>query len=386
MRGGERARVLSLFWNFTVGGVAQYAAILEGVSTHSPICIRSFCVLGPSHHANHALLDQLSDKIVVYRSAAWDVAWIGRLREQLRIWRPDIVISHGFNSHFMAQVAALVSDRPFRAVCSYHGMYYAPTPSRRIVEGLYNRFTEYYIRRKACSTVAVADYSRNCLVDQGVAPERVEVIHNGIPDSACVKWGETGLREEWGVASDETLIGVVSRLDPIKGVSYLVEAFGRIARLHPNVKLALIGSGSLDHVLRAQVESYGLSARVVFTGFRADIVSCLSAVDIFVLPSLVENHSISLLEAMRAGKPIVATEVGGNTESARHEREALIVPPANSDAIADALCRLLADPELRNRLGVEARARYLAEFTEGRMIERTAEWLMRVASQPLPCR
>lgn len=386
MRGDKRTRVLSLFWNFTVGGVAQYAALLEGVASHSPISIRSFCVLGPKHHANHTLLNQLGDKIVVYRSAAWDVTWIKKLREQLLVWRPHIVLSHGFNSHFMAQVAALVADRPFRPVCSYHGLYYPPTPSRRIVEGLYNRFTEHYIRRKACSTVAVAEYSRACLIDQGVAPERVEAIHNGIPDSAYDKSAGIRLRAEWGVASGEILVGVVSRLDPIKGVGHLVDAFGYVAQLHPNVKLVLIGSGSVEHELRAQVESLELSARVVFTGFRADILACLSAIDIFVLPSLVENHSIGLLEAMRAGKPIVATEVGGNTESARHDREALIVPPANSDAIADALGRLLVNPELRNRLGVDARARYLAEFTEDRMIGRTAEWLVRVASQPVPCR
>ena len=246
-------------------------------------------------------------------------------------------MSHGFNSHFMARIAATLSNTPFRTVCSYHGLYHAPTPAHRMIGAIYNRFTEHYIRRRACSTVAVAEYSRGYLIEKGTDPARVEVIHNGISDLEQNLSARERLREEWGIHSGEVLVGIASRFDPIKGIAGLVDAFGRVAGNYPQAKLVLIGAGSLDDALRAQVGSLGLSDRVIFTGFRTDIAACLEAMDVFVLPSLAESHSISLLEAMRAAKAIIATDVGGNTESARHEQEALIVPPADAAALAAAL-------------------------------------------------
>lgn len=386
MQPDNRTRVLSLFWNFTVGGVAQYAALLEGVSTCAPIAIRSFCVLGPKHNVDQTSLDKFGDKVIVRRSVPWDTAWIGRLRRELHDWSPDIVVSHGFNSHFLAWIAAVISDSPFRPVCTYHGQYHAPTPARRLIGGVYNRFTDHYIRCRACSTVAVAEYGRDYLIEKGTDPARVEVIHNGIPDVEEDHQARARLREEWGVRPEETLVGVVSRLDPFKGVTDLVDAFGRVADRYPQARLVLIGSGSIDDTLRAQVNDLGLSGRVVFTGFRTDVVDCLSAMDIFVLPSLAETHSIGLLEAMRAAKPIIVTDVGGNTESTRHELEALVVPPADAAAIAMALERFFTDEPLRSRLGLQARARFLDEFTADRMVGRTAKWLERVVALPVPCR
>jgi len=219
-----------------------------------------------------------------------------------------------------------------------------------------------------------------------LGPARVEAIHNGIPDTVQDRVARTRLREEWGILPQEILVGVASRLDPVKGVAYLVDAFGRVASRYPHAKLVLIGAGSLDDALRTQVNALGLTGRVVFTGFRTDIAACLDAMDVFVLPSLAEYHSIGLLEAMRAAKAIVATDVGGNTESARHEQEALIVPPADAAAIVAALERFFDDPVLRNRLGQMARERYLAEFTVDQMVRRTAAWLERIAAQPVSCR
>lgn len=386
MQADGRTRVLSLFWNFIVGGVAQYAAQLEGVSAHAPISMRTFCVLGPRHHVNDTLLGELGDRVVVHRVSPLDLRWVHRLREELRVWSPDIVMSHGFNGHFMARVASVLTDSPFRAVCSYHGPYHAPIPARRLIGDIYNLFTDYYICHRACSTVAVADFSRRSLIDKGVDPARVEVIHNGIADIERSDLARESLRGEWGIRSGDVLVGIISRFDPVKGISCFVDAFGSVARHNLHVKLVLIGSGPLDDALRAQVSSLGCSDRVIFTGFRTDIAACLDAMDIFVLPSLAEAHSIGLLEAMRAGKAIIASDVGGNTESVRHEQEALIVPPADMAGLSAALQRLSNDVTLRILLGQRARERFLSEFTVEQMVTRTARWLERVSAQPLPCR
>jgi glycosyltransferase involved in cell wall biosynthesis len=128
--------------------------------------------------------------------------------------------------------------------------------------------------------------------------------------------------------------------------------------------------------LRQQVAQSGLSGKVVFTGFRPDVSDCLSAFDIFVLPSLAESHSIALLEAMQAGKAIVATDVGGNTESVRQGKEGIIVSPADPDGLAKAIERYIKFPELAIQMGKNAKLRFDNQFTVDVMVKKTAEWMI----------
>ena len=123
------------------------------------------------------------------------------------------------------------------------------------------------------------------------------------------------LFRSWGVQPDDLVIGTVSRLDPVKGLEYLLEAVAIARKSEAQVRVVLVGDGGLRDALEAQVLKLGLKDVVSFAGYRDDIPDCLAAFDIFALPSLAEYHSIGLLEAMRAGLAIIATDVGGNTES-----------------------------------------------------------------------
>lgn len=369
-------RVLSLFWNFSLGGVAQYAVLLERVAQHQDVALRTFCVLKKGRQVDQKSLEQLQDRVVVWRTAIWDFRWLWRLRQEIRDWVPDAVMSHGFNAHLLALLARLFR-RTLRVACTYHGQYHAPTAAKRLVAPLYDGFTEWFLRRHAHGVVAVAEYSKRYLIEHGIEASLIEVIHNGIADVPPDLVARNCLRRDWQVTEKEILVGVASRLDPVKGLAHLLEAFEHLASRQPRLKLLLIGTGTMERELKARVFADGLTDRVVFAGFRSDVPLCLEAMDIFVLPSLAEYHSIGLLEAMRASRPIIATNVGGNTESVRHESEALIVPPADSGALASAVERLIGDKDLRNRLGRAARQRFLEKFTAERTVERTADWLRR---------
>ncbi len=285
-------------------------------------------------------------------------------------------MTHGFNGHAVVMLLRTLGRCPYPLIASYHGEYHAGTRTRRFVEPLFNRLTHHVLRRRVVGALLVDEFSKVFLCRKGVPESRLTVIHNGIPDIAHSFAAGQRLRALWGVPPESFLLGTTSRLDPVKGVEYLLSAVRDLRESHPSLRVVIVGSGPAEQSLRKESIRLGLSSTVVFAGFRSDVSNCLSAFDAFVLPSLMECHSIGLLEAMRAARPIVATTVGGNTESVRHELEALVVPPADAASLAIAIARLLESPKLCEHLRTSARERFLAEFTAEKAARSTAQWLL----------
>ena len=369
---------MSVHWGFSIGGVAQYAAILERVTEFENIELETVCVLNRRRHIDEKTLAKLGGLSVIERTGPWDVRWVNGLSKVIREKSPDLVITHGFNGHFAAYVARRLGGSSARYVASYHGEYHPPTRLKRLVAGLYNGFTEFYMRNVAASVASVADYCKDYLVSKRVDPDKITVIHNGIPE---VRSDESidELRGDLGIPEDKLIVGTVSRLDPEKGLVYLLEAFADVIARHSDALLLVIGTGSQEQELRKLAISLGIEHHVRFAGFRSDAWKFLKLIDVFALPSLAEYHSIGLLEAMRAGKAIVATNVGGNTESVRDAKEGIIVDPADSDQLSKAMGALLDSVELRDKYGRQARKRYEEEFREDVMVKRCARWLAEAA-------
>lgn len=368
--------VLSIVWGFSLGGVGKYLTLINNVNRYAPIRIHTLCILADKWWSDHEALKKLNAHKIRIRSRL-DLSWSIKAASFIDAFDPHLIMTHGFNGHFVAFTARILAKTNIPFICSYHGSYHAISPGRKLVEGLFNFITKRFIRHFTISCVAVADYSKNYLVERGVSNDKITVIHNGIDDYKPSPNAREKLRDEWGIKKNEVVIGVASRLDPVKGVNFLVDTFEKLTKRYDNIRLIVIGSGTCEDELRSKVSNYEIDGKVVFTGFRSDVPACLEAMDIFVLPSLAEYHSIGLLEAMRAGKPIVATNVGGNTESVSHMKEGVIVPPANVDALVKGISQLLNDPVLANRLGKAAKIRFRKNFTEEIMVQRTAQWLMK---------
>jgi glycosyltransferase involved in cell wall biosynthesis len=373
-------KVLSLHWGFSVGGIGKYASIIDTVSNFRDVNIKSLCILSTKKQIDHKTLDELEDKELLYYKGLLDFLWVSKLREYIEEYKPDIVITHGFNGHIIANIFL----RKYQCASSYHGEYHAETYIKRILGIFYNKFTEIYIANRSIGTVCVAENSKSYLIDKGVPSNKITVIHNGIDVNDGVETGARDkLRIEWGISPSDILLGTTSRVEPIKGIKYLLNAFKELSKKYDNLKLVIIGTGSLEDVLFNTIKGTTFENRVIFTGFRDDISNCLSAIDIFVLPSLSECHSIALLEAMRAKKVIVSSDVGGNTESVRHQEEALIVPPGDFLALVKEIGRLVEEPDLAERLANQAERRFLSIFTNEIMIEKTAVWLEDVRKDKL---
>ncbi len=162
-----------------------------------------------------------------------------------------------------------------------------------------------------------------------------------------------GVRQEYSIPADAPLIGVVGRLEPEKGQRHLLDAMPAILRASPDAWLIVLGEGSEEDALKNQAASLGIEVggRIVFTGRRSDVAAIIGELTVAVIPSLREAQGISILEAMARCRPVVASAVGGIPEVVTDGVDGLLVPPADAQALSDAVQRLLSDPELRARIG-----------------------------------
>ncbi len=241
-------------------------------------------------------------------------------------------------------------------------------------------------------TITVSRAVRDVLVADGLPPERLVVVHSGIDPTRIEAAADqrAATRAELGVPDDHALVGNVAALVDHKGQRYLVDAIPKVLAAHPQTTFAIVGEGPLRAALEAQARARGVSERLRFTGFRDDVPALLAAFDLFVMPSHLEALGTSVLDAMAAALPVVATRAGGLPEAVADGETGLLCPPRDPAALATAITALLADPARARHMGEAGRRRVRAEFSKGAMVEGTLrvyrELLGRPISQPHPPR
>lgn len=368
--------VLSLLWGCSQGGIAKYAINLQRMNSlyEVEVHIKTACILGRAWQSDTRGLKDINATMITI-SNRLDLSWINRVSALIDALRPALVLVHGFNGPILAYICRKRTHWTFPFVCTYHGPYSAPKLSRRPCVPVFNGLAESLYRNHATGILSVCEYSRKYLLSRGVPPDKVTVIHNGISTEAPLG-DRDNLRRQLGFSEGDFIIGTASRLDPFKGLKYLIEAFKINHREVNHTKLVILGDGSNKERLMYQCRTLGITTAVCFAGYQEDVPRWLNAFDLFVLPSLAECHSIGLLEAMRAGLPIVATNVGGNPESIEDGISGLLVPPKNVTCLADKIAACIRDQSLCRRLGSAAYDRFRSEFTLERQVSHTADWLL----------
>jgi glycosyltransferase involved in cell wall biosynthesis len=207
-----------------------------------------------------------------------------------------------------------------------------------------------------------------------VASQRMVLIENAIDFSQYASGGDpAAAKARLGLDPASLAVGFVGRLARQKGVTCLVEAARLVLEAGVECQFLLVGEGELEDVVREMVQRADLDGRVLLAGFQSEIAEVLGALDVFVLPSLYEGLSYSLMEAMAAGRPVVATRVAGNCDLVRDRENGLLIPPGDAMALSEALIELICAPAERTRLGCGAAetARRWATPAEmsGRVIE-----------------
>jgi glycosyltransferase involved in cell wall biosynthesis len=291
----------------------------------------------------------------------WDV---GGIRAYLRETRPDIVHTFLLTASVYGRLAAMLARVPV-VIGTEVNTYADKRPHHAIAERLLMAGTDCVV----ASAASVRDfYVRQVHAD----PAKVEVIYNAVDFSqARPTVPRDEMRALLGIPADVPVAGVIARLTEQKGHRYLIEALAAAPGLS-NVHLAIVGGGELRDDLVRDVNARGLATRVHFFGPRRDLGNLLAAMDVFVMPSLWEGLPLSLVLAMGAGVPVVATAVAGIPEVVENGRTGLLVPPGDRAALGSALANLVADVPARERLGRDARASVLPRFNVQGYVEAIA--------------
>jgi len=237
------------------------------------------------------------------------------------------------------------------------------------VEGLMNRNVRLQVRAVGAGVhryLAVSRHVRDRLAGTiGLSERKLRVVPNGIDPALFTQPADPALRARFGGSPDRPLVFTAARLSPEKAIDVLVSA----APLVPEAMFIIAGEGPERAALEARAEALGVARRVRLLGARHDVAQLLAACDLFVLPSRFEGLPISVLEAMAAAKPVVATRIGGTDEAVVDGETGILVPPGDAGALAAAIRTFLADPELARRSGEAGRDRLRARFTAGAMID-----------------
>ena len=282
---------------------------------------------------------------------AFDLGALRKLRRLIGERRVDVVHAHNFVPNYYCAAALFGLSRKITLVGTCHDM------GMRLA----NRKLRWLYRASLLRTARLAMVGQQVhdrYVSSGwIAADRSETVMNGIP---VERFGWSGkrrndARDQLGLAAGAPVIGCVGRLVPLKNQRLIVEVLPELRKLHPELKLVVLGDGELDATLRQQARASGIEEHVMFLGQRSDVADLLPALDIFALPSRTEGLSIALLEACATGLAVVATAVGGNPEIIKHNETGLLVPVDDASALHDALSALLGSAALRSRLGSNAR-------------------------------
>jgi glycosyltransferase involved in cell wall biosynthesis len=360
-------KVLHLINTLSTGGAEMHLLTLCRHLKRQNVQIVVACLREQVKDSRSLRLDFEREDIRVINLQAdsrYDSLYLGRIARVLREERPDILHTHLPRADF-AGAFTRVFHPGLIWVCSVHAIYSEDWSGRWSLP-LFN-----LLWRRADVMLCISHGVRDWLVGRGVPPDKARVVHYGIEPE---KFSEprVNLRETLGL-NENAIVGSIGRLEPRKGHATLIQAMPELCRRLPNARLLIAGHDPLGYgaTLRELIDRLGLGERVRLVGFQSDVVSFLNALDVFAFASSSEGFGQVLVEAMAAAKPVVATRISPLTEIAVDQETGLLVEPAIPAMFADALYRLLSNPQDLQRMGARGRERVEKFFNAKKMAERT---------------
>jgi glycosyltransferase involved in cell wall biosynthesis len=355
-------RILQLVSSMTIGGAEQIVlSLAERVDrrrfeTH--VC--SLSVIG--QNSLRPEFERLHTPLLALNARRfYDPAVLRAVYQYARQQQIDVIHTHLTDADVVGRLVGRALKIP--VLSTMHNMPHNYARQRRDRYWL-ERFTARYL---ATHLVGVSPRIRELYIRQwGIPDGRISAIYNSVrmEPFLAVPAGVPDVRSHSG-----PVITNVARLNPQKAQHLLLEAAPFVLHSYPQATFLLVGKGHLEQALRQQAQALGISQNVIFTGVRHDIPDILAQTDIFVLPSRWEGLPLSAIEAMAAARPVLVTDVGGNSELVESGHSGVVIPAADVAALADGLLALLADEAARLALGAAARQRVQLLFSTKRFIE-----------------
>lgn len=373
-------RVLRVIARLNMGGPALHVAYLTaGLDQRGYRTTLVAGTLAPGEASMAFVAEKLGVRAVkideLHReiSPIRDAVAVLRLARLIRRERPQILHTHTAKAGAVGRLAALLAGgaRPPIVVHTFHGHvlrgYFDPLRSAGF------RVLERWLASISTALVAVSPQVRDDLVALGVAPaEKFAVIRLGIELEervAAVADGRVECRRLMGIAPERFTVGWIGRMTGVKRTDDVLLALKRLRESGVDACLCMVGDGPDRAHVERRAHELGVVRHCLFLGYQVDVAPFYAAFDAIILPSSNEGTPVSAIEALAAGRPVVATRVGGVPDVVRDGEDGFLVDPGAVGEMADRLARLAADPALRERMGALGRARVIPRYAVDRLID-----------------
>ena len=278
-----------------------------------------------------------------------------------RSMRADVLHCHHYSPYVYGLIASRLAN--VRLVFTEHGRLSDARPSRK------RRLVNPLLSKLGGRVYSVSADLKKHMVAEGFPAQRVQVVYNGIdPGHRPTSIERQAARDALGVPGGAFVTGTVGRLDPVKNLAAMLRAHALLVENHPDTRAVIVGDGPERGALEALAAELGIADSVIFTGYRSDVRALMAAFDVYLNTSTYEGVSLTILEAMAASLPVIATPVGGNPEVVI-DRETGLLVPAGAREIADAISLLWLDPRRRGLMGDAGRSRVIRHFSIARMVD-----------------
>jgi glycosyltransferase involved in cell wall biosynthesis len=372
----QKIKILRVIARLNIGGPAIHVVLLTSGMDRARF--ESVLVSGSENPGEGSMLDYalahgvqpvvIPEIIGDFSLGPRELKALVRLYRLIRREHPHIVDTHTAKAGFVGRLAAYLARVPV-IVHTFHGhvlhSYYSPLKTqllRRMERGL------------ACLTdrvIAVSERVKQDLVTYHVAgAEKIQVVPLGLELDPFFNGheGKGAFRREWQLNGVERLVGIVGRLFPIKNHHLFVDAAALVVNQEPAARFVIVGDGVLRPELERHARNLGLGDRIIFTGWRRDLPRIYADLDVLAVTSNNEGTPVSAIEAMAAGCPVVATNVGGLPDLIREGETGCLVPPGDAAPLAEAVLHLLREPSTARRMGETARSMVRQRFAAPRLI------------------
>lgn len=357
-------KVMHVTYDMRIGGTEMVIKnIIEG-NADTNIEMSIFCIEAPLGPWGEELRESGVPIAIHERKPGFDLSLIKALRHHITANNIDVVHCHQYTPWVYGAIAAAFTKA--KVIFTEHGRFYPDSSSWK------RRFVNPFLLTLTNKVTTISLATKTALVDYEFIPENaIEVIYNGIQPLNVNKIDAEKLKTNYQLTEKSIIFGTVARLDPIKNQRLMVSAFARLLKSHPDAALVIVGDGEERLALEKQVNELDIQDSVRFTGYISNPVNMIEIMDVFLLSSLSEGTSMTLLEAMSLRKPCIVTDAGGNKEIIVNNQNGLV--SSNNDEY-DFLSKLefMADnkSKLLSEMGEKAYTIFSDKFHSEKMIKK----------------
>lgn len=363
----EKIHVLHLIYSLATGGaekVVENYAKFHDRAFFEPVV----CSLTSGGFIAERIKISGTEVIMLNKRKGFDIIILPRLIKVIRSRKIRIVHLHNFSANFWGTIAAVLCRVPviFR---TEHNVVIKEESLLKKIKYLIN-YTLGYFQKKIISVSEKVKFSH--IENDFLFPNKYITVYNGI-DPGVFEQNQVGrnIFGEFNINESYSVVLKIASLTIQKGHEYFLKAAKLVLNRYSEVVFMIVGDGPRRHEVECFTDELGIKKNIIFTGVREDIPALLGLSDIFVLSSLWEGFPITILEAMAASKPIVATDVGGNSEAIIDGITGFLVPPKDEKSLAESILYLLRNKNIAKEMGEKGRDRFEREFSAKIMVKKT---------------